>query len=68
LLQAGGYASFKAWAGKQKEGAVQFAFCWAHARRKLFEFHYATRSLITAGALRRIAVLYAIEARTRGRI
>jgi hypothetical protein len=36
-------------AGKErKEGAVQFAFCWAHARRKFFDFHHVTGSPIAA--------------------
>ena len=63
-------AGFKALAGEQKErkeGTVQFAFCWAHVRRKFFDFHHATGSPIAAEALRRIAELYQIEARIRGR-
>ena len=70
VLQVDGYAGFKALAGEhkeRKEGAVQFAFCWAHARRKFFDFHHATGSPIAAEALRRIAELYQIEARIRGR-
>jgi transposase len=46
---------------------VQFAFCWAHVRRKFFDFHHATGSPIAAEALRRVAELYQIEARIRGR-
>jgi len=70
VLQVDGYAGFKALAGEhkeRKEGAVQFAFCWAHVRRKFFDFHHATGSPIAAEALRRIAELYQIEARIRGR-
>ena len=70
VLQVDGYAGFKALAREQKEpkkGAVQFAFCWAHVRRKFFDFHHATGSPIAAEALRRIAELYQIEARIRGR-
>jgi transposase len=70
VLQVDGYAGFKALSGEQKErkeGAVQFAFCWAHARRKFFDFHHATGSPIAAEALRRIAELYQIETRIRGR-
>jgi transposase len=68
VLQVDGYAGFKALAGKErKEGAVQFAFCWAHARRKFFDFHHTTGSPIAAEARRRIAELYQIEARIRGR-
>ena len=71
VLQVDGYAGFNALAGKgkeRKEGVVQFAFCWAHARRKFFDFHHATGSPIAAEALRRIAELYQIEARIRGRL
>jgi transposase len=69
VLQVDGYAGFNALAGEgkqRKEGVVQFAFCWAHARRKFFDFHHATGSPIAAEALRRIAELYQIEARIRG--
>jgi transposase len=71
VLQVDGYAGFNALAGEgkeRKEGVVQFAFCWAHARRKFFDFHHATGSPIAAEALRRIAELYQIEARIRGRL
>ncbi len=40
---------------------------WAHVRRKFFDFHHATGSPIAAEALRRIAELYQVEARIRGR-
>lgn len=68
VLQVDGYAGFNALGGaERKAGAVQFAFCWAHARRKFFDFHHATGSPIAAEALRRIAELYQIEERIRGR-
>ena len=67
VLQVDGYAGFNALGGAdRKAGAVQFAFCWAHARRKFFDFHHATGSPIAAEALRRIAELYQIEERIRG--
>jgi hypothetical protein len=47
-------------------GAVKLAFCLAHARRKFFEIHKATGCPVSAEALRRIAAIYAIEARIRG--
>ncbi len=47
--------------------AIALAACWAHARRKFYEFHQATASPIAAEALRRIAELYAIEISIRGR-
>ena len=53
--------------GARPAGAVELAFCWAHVRRKFFDFHHATASPIAAEALQRIAELYQIEARIRGR-
>lgn len=39
--------------------------CWAHARRKFFELHAATKSARAAEALRYIGALYAMEAQAR---
>ncbi len=47
-------------------GDIVLAACWAHTRRKFYEFHQATGSPIAAGVLRRIAELYAIERKIRG--
>ncbi|MGY3372008.1 transposase [Bradyrhizobium sp. GM2.4] len=60
-----GYAAYK---GLIKNGGhlVQLAFCFAHARRKFWDVHVATKSPIAAEALQRIAMFYAIEDRIRG--
>ena len=50
-----------------KTARIQHAACWAHARRKLFEVHEATKSPIAEEALRRIQALYLIEADIAGR-
>jgi transposase len=63
ILQVDGYAGFETLA---ESGEVVLAACWAHARRKFYEFHQATGSPIAAEALRRIAELYAVEKRIRG--
>ncbi|GAA5266697.1 IS66 family transposase [Acidiphilium sp. MT5] len=47
-------------------GVVTLAYCLAHARRKYFELFVATGCPIAAEALRRIGVIYEIEARIRG--
>ncbi len=63
ILQADGYAGFE-----KLDGAdIKLAACWVHARRKFYEFHEATKSAVAGEALRRIAELYEIEARIRGR-
>lgn len=67
VLQVDGYAGFNGLRGERPAGTVQLAFCWAHVRRKFFDFHHATASPIAAEALRRIAELYQIETRIRGR-
>jgi len=41
--------------------------CWAHARRKLYEVHAATKSPAAQELLERISALFAIEADIRGR-
>ena len=46
--------------------ALQLAFCRAHARRKFYDIHVATKSPLAEQALQRIAELYAIEADIRG--
>jgi transposase len=72
VLQVDGYTGFDRIAGDRPKGAVKLAFCWAHVRRKFYDFHQATGSVpakagIAAEALRRIAEIYGIEARIRGR-
>lgn len=43
------------------------AACWAHTRRKFYEIAQADGAPIAVEAVRRIAQIYAIEARVRGR-
>ena len=64
VLQVDGYAGFER---LTHGGKVTLAACWAHARRKFYDVHEATGSPIASEALRKIAELYAIEARIRGR-
>jgi hypothetical protein len=63
-LQADGFAGFNA---LYETGRIREAGCWAHARRKFYDLHEATKSPIAAEALERIQSLYAIEERIRGR-
>ncbi|KAF0129134.1 MAG: transposase [Methylocystaceae bacterium] len=41
--------------------------CWAHARRKIYDVHVATKSPAAAQVLAMIARLFAIEAEVRGK-
>jgi transposase len=64
-LQADAYSGFnELYVG---DDIVEVA-CWAHVRRKFYEFYVAKQSPIAAEALRRIGQLYAIEADIRGRV
>ena len=63
VLQVDGYAGFERLTSK----GVVLAACWAHARRKFYEIHEGTGSPIAAETLRRIAALYGVEERIRGR-
>ncbi len=64
ILQADGYAGF---AGLYGDGRVVEAACLAHARRKFWDVHEATKSPLAREALDRIATLYRIEDTIRGR-
>lgn len=62
ILQVDGYGGYAALAKRRQQ--ISLAFCWAHARRKFFEL--ADNSPVAIEVLRRIALLYAIEAEVRG--
>ncbi len=62
ILQVDGYGGYAALAKRRQQ--ISLAFCWAHVRRKFFEL--ADNSPVATEVLRRIALLYAIEAEVRG--
>ena len=64
ILQADAYAGFGA---LFDSGQIQFAACWAHARRKFYEIAQAHGSPLANEALKRIGQLYEIEEQIRGR-
>jgi transposase len=65
VLQADAYSGFDE---LYVSGSILEAGCWAHVRRKFYDFHVAKQSPLAAEALRRIGELYAIEADIRGRL
>jgi len=68
ILQVDGYAGYNCLVDPGRAGGpVTFAFCFAHARRKIYDVHVATKSPIAAQALLRIAAFYEIENRIRGK-
>ncbi len=68
ILQVDGYAGYNCLVDPSRAGGpVTFAFCFAHARRKIYDVHVSTKSPIAARALLRIATFYVIENRIRGK-
>jgi len=67
ILQVDGYSGYNRLTKAGREGGdpVVLAYCWAHARRKLFEL--ADSSKIAREGLAQIAKLYEIEAEIRGK-
>jgi len=63
ILQADGYAGFAKLYGNR----IVEAACLAHARRKFWDVHEATKSPLAREALDRIGALYRIEDTIRGK-
>jgi transposase len=67
ILQCDGYAAYKKFAAsKSADPPATLAFCWSHVRRGFYNLAKA-KAPIAMEALRRIAALYEIEARVRGK-
>ncbi|MGY3614139.1 IS66 family transposase [Bradyrhizobium sp. USDA 10063] len=60
-----GYAAYKALA-RGHGGAIQLAFCLAHARRKFVEVYKTMQSPFAHEVIERLQAVYAIEAEIRG--
>ena len=66
ILQVDGYAGYNRLIQPDRAGpAIRLAYCWAHARRKLFEVARNSTAPIAEDGLKRIAGLYKIEAEIR---
>jgi transposase len=67
ILQADGYAGFdRLFNPADPNHPIKEAACWAHARRKFYDIHVATKSPLAEEALQRIGDLYAVEESVRG--
>jgi transposase len=67
ILQCDGYAAYKQLVGsKTNEQSMTLVFCWSHVRRGFYDLA-KTKAPIAMEALRRIAALYEIEERVRGK-
>jgi len=65
ILQVDGYAGYNRLL-KRASQDVQLAYCWAHARRKLYDVAKACTAPIAQEGLKQIAALYRIEADIKG--
>ncbi|MCP5084842.1 MAG: IS66 family transposase [Alphaproteobacteria bacterium] len=63
-MHADGYAGFE---GLYRSGAIKEVACMAHIRRKFVDIVKAQGSVIAEEAVHRIALLYGVEKRARGR-
>lgn len=68
IVQCDGYEVYEQLANPARNaGAATLAYCWLHWRRYFFDIDKAGPAAIAREALERIAALYAIEGRIRGR-
>jgi transposase len=63
IVQCDGYAPYK----KLPQDRIKIAFCWSHLRRQFFDLAKKGDAPIATEALTRIAALYAVESRIRGK-
>jgi len=66
ILQVDGYAGYNRVLDPKDNGPIQLAYCWAHARRKLYELTHHNVAPIAEEGLKQIAALYRIEGHVRG--
>lgn len=66
ILQVDGYAGYNRALDLRDNQPIQLAYCWAHARRKLYELTHNNVAPIAEEGLKQIAALYRIEAQARG--
>lgn len=69
VLQVDGYAGYNALTDNRRgeEDPLDLAFCWTHWRREFFDLAKGGNAPIAEEMLKRIAALYEIEAKIRGR-
>jgi transposase len=67
ILQVDGYAGYNRVLDLRDNAPIQLAYCWAHARRKLFDLTHNNVAPIAEDGLKQIAALYRIEGQARGK-
>lgn len=66
VMQVDGYTGYNRVLDPKANGDIRLAYCWAHARRKLYELTQNSTAPIAQEGLKQINTLYRIEAQIRG--
>lgn len=68
ILQVDGYAAYRSLANeKDGAGKIRLAYCLVHARRNFVRVHKTTKSPFAQEVIERIAAIYEIEKKIRGK-
>ena len=65
ILQVDGYTGYNRVLDPKTNGDIRLAYCWAHARRKLYELTQNSTAPIAHGGIKQINALYRIEKQIR---
>jgi len=66
VLQVDGYTGYNRVKDRPDNEPIELAYCWAHARRKLFELTINNVAPIAEEGLKQIKAFYRIEAQIKG--
>ncbi len=66
VLQVDGYTGYNRVKDGRDNAPIELAYCWAHARRKLFELTVNNVAPIAEEGLKQIKTFYRIEGQIRG--
>ena len=66
VLQVDGYTGYNRVKDRRDNAPIELAYCWAHARRKLFELTINNVAPIAEEGIKQIKAFYRIEAQIRG--
>ena len=66
MLQVDGYTGYNRVKDGRDNTPIELAYCWAHARRKLFELTINNVAPIAEEGLKQIKAFYRIEAQIKG--
>ncbi len=66
ILQVDGYTGYNHVKDRRDNAPIELAYCWAHARRKLFELTINNVAPIAEEGIKQIKAFYRIEAQIKG--